>query len=211
VKKNLFLLLVCFLVVVPFSASADQDVDMRLKFGSAAEADKFKLEYLNRSGSGQSSGNLAFEVIVNQHQAGSVGFLFGGGFFARRHSGNDRDPVQPTDVDYKAAGAEFIAGVGIRATESLHFEGKLELGYGAGEPTFAPGFWYPTEPDNYSSVSVILGSYYTFAKPGFQIGLELGYQSFSGDFKIWNTSGYWMDGTIEGSSATANVVLGYRF
>ncbi len=44
-----------------------------------------------------------------------------------------------------------------------------------------------------------------------QIGLELGSQSFVGNFQIWNNAGYWSDGKVEGSGGIINLVVGVYF
>ncbi len=137
-----------------------------------------------------------------------AGLLLSAGFFVRKHSGSSKFQSQ-NKIDYNAAGVSLDVGIGIKASEHLHFEGKLELGVGVGNGKItAPGqFVGSTDPGGYASISLIAGAYYTFAKPGFQIGLELGAQSFGGEFKYQGS----VDEKVEGSNATANLVLGYRF
>jgi len=163
--------------------------------------------------SGEDSSNIQLEVNVGWYGQSNAGFILSAGLFSRTHSGNDNDPSFPTTVDYEATGLSLGAGVGIKASDHLHFEGKLELGLGSGEGTLStPGVvWNETDAQGYSSVSFILGAYYTVSKPGFQIGLELGAQSFSGDFNIRNNFGGWETITVEGSSSTANIIVGVRF
>ena len=102
----------------------------------------------------------------------------------------------------------------IKSTENFHFEGKLELGLGVGEPDITtPGLiWNDVNVGPYGSASILFGGYYTFAKPGFQLGLELGLQSYAGDFEIYNSStGRYVEGKTEGSGGVVNLALGYRF
>ena len=207
------LLFVVIAVVLPGIAFAEMNTDLRFKFGSSAQADELTIDGMTGTGTGESSSNFQVELIFSPKTQETVGFLFGAGLFARKHSGSDNDPVTPVTLDYKAAGLSLTGGIGIKANDNLHFEGKLELGLGAGEPTLSsPGFVFnSTDSGAYSSVSLIVGAYYTVSSPGFQIGMELGAQSFEGDFKIWNSGGFWSSGTVEGSSGTINLLLGYRF
>jgi hypothetical protein len=206
------LLFVVIAVALPGIAFAEMDTDLRFKFGSSAQADELTIDGITGTGSGDSSSNIQVELIFSPKTQESVGFIFGAGLFARTHSGSDNDPITPVTLDYKAAGLSLTGGIGIKATDNLHFEGKLELGLGAGEPTFsAPGMVFNSTDSGSYSGTFIVGGYYTMSSPGFQIGLELGAQSFEGDFKIWNNGGFWSDGTVEGSSGTINLVLGYRF
>ena len=207
------LLFVVIAVALPGIAFAEMDTDLRFKFGTSAQADELTIGGITGTGSGEGSSNIQVELIFSPKTQESVGLIFGAGLFARTHSGSDNDPVTPVSLDYKAAGLSLTGGIGIKANENVHFEGKLEIGLGSGEPTFSsPGFVFnSTDSGSYSSVSFIVGGYYTVSSPGFQIGLELGAQSFEGDFKIWNNGGFWTDGTVEGSSGTINLVLGYRF
>jgi hypothetical protein len=209
-KLSLFVVIV---VALPGLAFAEMNTDLRVKFGSSAQADELTIDGVTGTGTGESSSNFQVELIFSPKTQASVGFIFGAGLFARKHSGSDNDPIVPVTLDYKAAGLSLTGGIGIKANANLHFEGKLELGLGSGEPTMSsPGFVFnSTDSGSYSSVSFIVGGYYTVSSPGFQIGLELGTQTFEGDFKIWNNGGFWSDGTVEGSSGTVNLVLGYRF
>jgi hypothetical protein len=203
------LLFVVIAVALPGIAFAEMDTDLRFKFGSSAQADELTIGGVTGTGTGESSSNVQIELIFSPKTQESVGVIFGAGLFARTHSGSDNTVT----LDYKAAGLSLTGGIGIKANDNVHFEGKLELGLGSGEPDFSsPGFVFnSTDSGAYSSVSLIVGGYYTVSNPGLQIGLELGTQSFKGDFKIMNNGGSWSDGTVEGSSVTVNLVLGYRF
>ena len=187
--------------------------DFRIKLGSAAGIDEGSFEGVTFPLSSDSGGNFQLEYNMGFYSSSPVGLIVSVGLFSRQHSGNDQDPFGPTQVDYDATGLSLGAGVGIKATDTLHFEGKVELGFGSGEPTLStPGFvWNPTEAGGYTSVSVILGGYLTFGKPGFQLGLELGSQSFDGDFTILTNTGQRVNGNVNGSGGTANLVFGYRF
>jgi hypothetical protein len=182
--------------------------DLRLKFGSAAQADKLTENGRSATLSGEVSSNFQIEVNMGFYGQSTVGYILSAGLFSRTHSGNN--PIKPQNkVEYDAAGLSLGAGIGIKTSDHLHFEGKIELGMGAGNGKItAPGYVGGTsEKGGYGSVSLILGAYYTVSKQSFQIGFELGTQSFSGEFKyagIYNEK-------VEGSSSTANLVVGMRF
>jgi hypothetical protein len=191
------------------SADTPQRVtDLRLKFGSAAQIDKLTENGVSYDLNGEASSNVQIEVDTVMYGQSNVGLLLGAGLFARKHSGSSKFQSQNT-IDYNAAGISLDVGVGIKANDHLHFEGKIELGLGAGNGKITvPGQSVgSTEAGGYASISLIAGAYYAFSKPGFQIGLELGAQSFSGNFKYEGS----FDETVDGSGATANLVLGYRF
>ena len=195
-------------------AAAGTDVDLRLKFGSAAGADKFEVAGIPEVGSSQQdSGNFQVEVAVLPRTDSGIGFVGTLGIFGREHKGQVNIPFMPTDVKYDASGLSGSVGVSIPAAERVHFEGRVELALGQGKPTLStPGVvWNATKEGDYTAASLIVGGYYTFSKPSFQLGLELGAQSFEGKFKIWNNVGAWSDGKVKGSGGTANLVLGYRF
>jgi len=152
--------------------------------------------------------------MTTRSQSG-VGFVGTVGLFGRSHSGKGPSPPFPgtTTIDYDAYGVAGSVGVSLRANENLHFEGRLELGVGDGEPKLTTtGFtWNQVKSGLYTSASLIFGGYYTIATPGVQIGLELGSQSFEGEFQIWNNSGYWSDGKVSGGGVIGNVSVGFRF
>ena len=182
--------------------------DLRLKFGSAAQTDKLTENGSSATLSGEPSSNIQIEVNMAFYDQSNVGYILSAGLFSRRHSGYN--PTRPADkFEYDATGLSLGAGIGIKASDYLHFEGKIELGLGAGNGKItAPGYVNGTsEGGGYGSASLILGAYYTVSKPGIQIGFELGTQSYSGEFKyagIYNEK-------VEGSSSTANLVVGMRF
>jgi hypothetical protein len=213
-KKWLSVILgVCF-VVTAHAAVAETNVDMRVKLGSAAGVDTTEVTNIGQADTSQSdSGNFQIEVAFTPRQGPGANFVGTIGLFGRNHKGHVPDPVLPTDVEYSAAGLSGSAGISIAANEKFHFEGRFELDLGVGEPTLTTPFvtWNPTKEGGYAATSLILGGYFTISKPGLQIGLELGAQSFVGNFQIWNNAGFWSDGKIKGSGGTANLVIGYRF
>jgi sRNA-binding regulator protein Hfq len=191
------------------SAAASQRVtDLRLKFGSAAQIEELTEEGLSADLNGENSRNIQVEVIAIMYGQSNVGLLLSAGFFGRQHSGSDPFLSQNT-IDYDAFGFSLGIGMGIKASDNLHFEGKAELGLGSGNAAIkAPGQNVgSTDSGGYASFSLIAGAYYTFSKPGFQLGLELGAQTFKGKFTYNN----FFDEEVEGSSGTANLVVGYRF
>jgi hypothetical protein len=189
-------------------APSQRVTDLRLKFGSAAQINKLTENGVSADLNGESSSNVQIEVNTVMYGQSNAGLLLGAGLFARKHSGSSKFQSQ-NKIDYDAAGVSLDIGIGIKANDHLHFEGKVELGLGGGNGKItAPGQSVgSTEAGGYASFSLIAGAYYAFSKPGFQIGLELGAQSFSGNFKYEGS----FDEKVEGSGATANLVLGYRF
>jgi hypothetical protein len=190
----------------PSAATSASVTDLRVKFGSAAKIDTLSEQgFPDISVKAEDSSNVQIEVNTVMYGQSSVGLLLSGGLFVRKHSGSSI--YQPQNkIDYDAAGFSFGIGMGIKASDHLHFEGKVELGLGAGNATVT-GYTGTTESGSYASVSFIAGAYFTVSKPGLQIGLELGSQSFEGKFK---DNGIY-DASVKGSSGTANLVVGYRF
>jgi hypothetical protein len=197
----------------PGAAMSRTDKDLRLKFGSAAQIDEISAVGNTFTVSGEDSSNVQIEFTAGMYGQSNVGLVLSAGLFARTHSGKDNDPSLPTTIDYKAKGLSLGVGIGIKASDHLHFEGKLDFGFGSGDGTLSsPGIVFnETEASGYTSVSMILGAYYTVSSPGFQIGLELGAQSFSGDFDIRSNFGGWETLRVKGSNSTANLVVGVRF
>jgi hypothetical protein len=195
------------------AATSRTEKDLRLKFGSAAQIDEISAMGNTYTISGENSSNVQIEFNAGMYGRSNTGLILSVGLFSRTHSGKDNDPSLPTTFDYEAKGLSLGVGIGIKASDHLHFEGKLDFGFGSGEGTLStPGVvWNETEASGYTSVSVILGAYYTVSSPGFQIGLELGLQSFSGDFDIRSNLGGWENLTVKGSNSTANLVVGVRF
>jgi hypothetical protein len=213
VGAGLVLLITAF--VTASVGYAETNVDVRLKLGNAAGIDT--TEFTNFPGgatSGDGGGNFQIEMVASQKQETGVTLVVGGGIFARNHKGNINDVLfPPTSVEYKAAGLSGTVGVGVNANANLHFEGRLELDLGRGKPTLTSPFaFYNSVTDGaYGAAAVIVGGYYTVGKPGLQIGLELGVQSFSGEYQIWNNFGFWNDAKEKGSGGIANFVIGARF
>jgi hypothetical protein len=76
----------------------------------------------------------------------------------------------------------------------------------------SPGVdWNATKKDDYRSLSPILGCYYLLENSASQVGLEVGFQKFWGDFEIWSNTGRWYPGTISGKNYTANIIYGIQF
>jgi hypothetical protein len=215
-KKKKWLLIVFCIGLISFSsvAFAEMKVDLRVKAGSAAGVDTVEFTNIAQGDASQeSSGNFQIEVAFTPQSGGPVNFVGTVGLFERDHKGYVDDPVLPTDVKYEASGLSGSAGISIKANKLVHFEGRFELAFGTGKPTLStPGYiWNDTRDGNYVSTGIIMGGYVTMRNPRLQIGLELGAQSFTGKFQIWNNGGYWSDGEVRGSGGTANLVLGYRF
>jgi hypothetical protein len=194
-------------------AHAEVSTDLRVKLGGSAGIDTVEFENLASGDASQDGGgNFQLEAVFSQEQEGPT-FVGGVGIFGRTHKGNVPDPFLPTDVQYDAAGLSGTAGVGVKANENLHFEGRAELDLGRGKPSLStPGaVWNSVQEGDYVAWDLIVGGYYTVGKPGLQIGLELGVQTFSGEFQIWNNAGFWNDGKVKGNGGIANLVVGVRF
>jgi hypothetical protein len=132
----------------------------------------------------------------------------------RTHSGKADDPLIQGTINYEASGLCFSGGLWIKPSDRLHIEVKAEFGFGSGWATLSNTRFVSgqTQGRSYVSGSAILGLYYSASNLGFQVGLELGWQSFGGDFEVQNSaSKHWEGGSVEGSGVTANVALGYRF
>ncbi len=209
-KKIIFVIIAA--VVLPKLALAELNSDIRVKLGSAPGAEKLELSGttfdLDRNG----GGNFQIEAVLSPVQADPVGFVFSAGLFGRSHKGNENFFTQ-TAVEYDAAGISLAGGVGIKASPAFHFEGKVDLDLGVGKPKLSSPtvVWNPTEDGGYAALSLIFGGYYTFGKPGLQLGLELGAQTWKGDFRIQNNIGQWTDASVNGSGGFANLVIGVRF
>lgn len=188
--------------------------ELRVKLGGSAGIDHWDIPNIASGTANQKTGgNFQVEVAFLTEANSGVGFVGTLGAFGRRHSGNVPDPVLPTDIDYNAGGVVGSAGIAYSVNSNLHFEGRFELGIGTGKPTLTtPGFaWNQVQAKGYGSAALIGGVYYTFASPGIQLGLELGTQSFTGNFQIWNNGGFWSDASVKGSGAIGNLTVGYRF
>jgi sRNA-binding regulator protein Hfq len=187
------------------AAASQRVTDLRLKFGSAAWIDKITENGTTYDVKDDTGRNIQIEASTVKYGQSNVGLLLSAGFFVREHSASDNQ----YNIEYDAVGVSLGIGMGVKANDHLHFEGKAELGLGAGNatitsPRFANG---PMESGGYASFSLIAGAYYTFSKPGFQLGLELGVQTFSGEFTYAGS----FDEEVEGTSGTANLIVGYRF
>lgn len=206
-----------FLAVLLLSATAghaEMNLDLRLKLGGVPGVDTVEFSNtMTGNATDNGGGNFQIELMLSDKQEYGPYFVGGVGIFGRSHEGNVPDPVLPTDVQYDAGGVSGTAGIGFKADQNLHFEGRVELDLGSGKPTLTtPGFaWNSVKDGGYSAFSLIFGGYYTFSKPGLQLGFELGAQSFVGEFQIWNNAGFWEDSKVKGSGGLANLVIGFRF
>ena len=208
-KKIILVILAA--IVLPKLAFAELNSDIRVKLGSAPGAKEFEVNGITTDLERDGGGNFQIEAVFSPVQADPVGFVFSAGIFGRNHRGNENVFTQ-SRVEYDAGGISVAGGLGIKASPNFHFEGKLGLDLGAGRPKSTPGLgWFSTENGGYAALSLIFGGYYTVGKPGLQLGLELGAQSWNGDFRYQNNVGQWTDGTVKGSGGFANFVIGVRF
>lgn len=199
----------------PTGNTSTTNVDVRMKFGNAAGADKIEFTPGGdmESDTDRHGGNVQVEVAISPIQGSMAGPVFTVGVFGRQHSGKIIERTRTTTMKYDASGVSLAGGLRLKASERFHFEIKVEVGVGQGgvkleSPNYA---WNKTRDSTYSSVATIAGWYYAFSKPGLQLGLEIGAQSFTGEFDIWNTAGHWDSGKITGSSGIANLALGFHF
>jgi len=202
----------------PGEKRSTKNVDIRLKLGNAAGVNEIEFDsngFTEDIDNDRHGSNVQLEVAISPFQDSMFGPVFSAGLFSRRHSGSGTIAAlsEQTTIDYDAGGLSLAGGLRIKANENFHFEVKLEIAGGQGDVKLStPNFvWDQTRDGSYASVGLIAGWYYAFSKPGFQLGLELGAQSFTGDFEIWNNAGRWEDASVSGSSGIANLVLGYRF
>ena len=188
-------------------------VDARMKFGQAADVTDLDLYGAKYAGSGKAGENIQLEATIGFSEGADWGYLLGAGVFKRQHSGNVTIGLKPTEVDFDATGVTIAGGAGMKVGKAMHVEGKLELAIGSGQPTFSsPGdVWNQSKSGDYRSYGVVLGGYYTWASTGLQCGVELGMQSFTGNFSIMNNSSQWVDAEVTGKSSTVNLIVGYRF
>ncbi len=195
-------------------AQADMNVDVRAKLGNAAGIDTVELTNVATADASQDGGgNFQIELVLSQRVDTGATLVGGVGLFGRTHKGNVPDPFVPTDVKYDASGISGTVGIGIPASPNFHFEGRVELDLGRGEPTLSSPTvaFNSTQDGDYVAGELIFGGYYTVSKPGLQLGLELGVQSFTGEFQIWNNAGFWNDAKVKGSGGIINFVIGARF
>ena len=209
-KKIIFVLVIA--IALPKLALAELNTDIRVKLGSAPGVNRVEVSGLSADLEKKGGGNFQIEAVFSPVQPDPIGYVFSAGIFGRTHKGTDKALPQ-TDVQYDAGGISLAGGIGIKANPQFHFEGKVGLDLGAGSPKSTPGFgWNSTENKGYAALSLIFGGYYTApGKPGLQLGLELGAQTWNGDFRFQNNLGQWIDGTVKGSGGFANLVIGLRF
>lgn len=193
----------------PAPPRKDASVEMRIKMGSAPGFNEMTANNITTTGSKDGGANAQFDFVLGFYRDSPVGFLLSGGVFTRRHSGT----FGASKIDYDASGMAFAAGVRIRSSEHLHFEGKFEMDIGSGKPG-AADLGLPTgsvEAGGYGAASLIAGAYYTISTPGLQIGLELGGQGFTGNFRTAAPGWTWIDQSVSGGGGTVNLTAGYRF
>jgi len=208
------LLFLAILFAFPCLAFAGIDTDLRIKLGSVAGADR--IVFINAVGHGSNNNgtNAQVEVVLSPQRDRAVGFIMAISAFHRQHEGQTHDLSLPIKVDYAVTGMSIAPGVRLRISDTWNFEGKLELGAGnAGNVTVnSPGvIWNATKTGSYESASLIAGWYYLFKSAASRVGLEVGGQTFKGNFEIWSNHGYWTDGHVTGTGGTVNIVYGIQF
>ncbi len=201
------------ILALPCLAFAEVDTDLRVKLGSAAGAQRIEFGDYIGHGSDNNGTNAQLEYILCPHRA-DASFILTMGLFHRRHPGNIDDFSFPTKVEYTVTGISIAPGLRAKLSDAWNFEGKIEIGgSNAGTLTLdSPGvMWNATKKGPYGSLSLIAGWYYLLKNTPSRVGLELGMQTFRGDFEILSNTGSWSRGQVTGTSATVNIVYGIEF
>jgi len=213
--RKLILLILAILFAFPCPVLAEIDRELRFKFGSAARPDRIEFQNAVGHGSSKNGTNAQVEVVLSPQRDSAVRFIMTLGLFHRDHSGKINDLSFPISVDYSVYGMSVAPGLRLRLNDAWNFEGKLEVGASnTGNMRLnSPGVsWNAMRAGDYTSLSLIAGWYYSFAGSASQVGFELGYQKFNGDFEIWSNSGSnWSSGTLNGTNGTANILYGIQF
>ncbi|HUJ16510.1 MAG TPA: hypothetical protein VL197_00810 [Nitrospirota bacterium] len=199
-KKTTYLI---FLLML-FPSFAAAEVDLRIKGG---------ITHLSTSEIG-SNVQLEFDIIPMGQS--TVSPLIAAGYFDRTHSKKIATLPVPgskdnsSTIDYDASGLLGAVGIRVKTGEHGQLESKVEFSQGKGKPNIStiPGSINQPQEDSYTATAFILGYYYTFSRPGVQLGIEVGTQSFDGKYKV-NMFG--QSGKISGSAGIANITLGFRF
>jgi hypothetical protein len=212
-KKTILLFLVT-MFAFPCLALAEIDTDLRFKFGRAAGSDKIEFENAVGHDSNKNGTNAQVEIVLGPQRDSIASFIMAIGFFHRQHSVEIQDLSVPLKVDYSVAGMNIAPGARLRINDTLNAEVKLEVGLGnAGQVTLnSPGInWNATKKGNYRSISLVWGGYYLFKSSSIRVGVEVGMQTFNGDFEIWSNSGKWSSANVTGEGGMANIVCGFQF
>ncbi len=216
--RSPILLVLAALLLVPAYAFA-ADFDVRIKGGKVPGVDTMYIESIvdATDGNADSSNNAQAELVV-AFMRGRFSPLFTIGGFNRSHSGTVTDlwaGMYPTLVNYDASGLTVGGGVRYKISPYFNMEAKIELGFGSGKNVsfVTPGDvpWNQIKAEEYVSSSLIIGGYFVGGKPGPIVGVEVGFQEWTGDFQIWNNRGFWSDGYVSGSGGMVNLVVGVRF
>ncbi|HTF99268.1 MAG TPA: hypothetical protein VK654_01620 [Nitrospirota bacterium] len=212
--KKIIALILIAMIALPELVSAEIDTDLRIKYGTAAGAQRLELVNFVGHGSGDKGSNASIELALSLRRESKVRFMISLGAFHRQHTGDMNDLSYPTNVNYEVDGLSLAPGVRVKINERWYAEGKVEIGRGnEGRVTFnSPGVaWNATKTGTYGSLSVIGGIYYLFKNISSRVGVELGVQTFQGDFGIWSNYGYWDTCSVTGTSPIANIAYSYQF
>jgi hypothetical protein len=211
-KSILTALIIIF--AFPCFALAEIDTDLRFKLGSTAGADRIEIGNSVGHGSNHPGTNAQVEVIISPHNDATARFIMGIGLFYRYHPGEINSLSIPIKIEYSGFGLSMAPGLRYRISDAWNVEWKMEVGIGETKKVTldSPGVdWNATKEGNYMSVSPIIGCYYLLKNNTKRVGLELGYQNFSGDFEILSNNGKRSEGNISGVNPTANIIYGVQF
>lgn len=184
-----FLLLAA--AVVPVSAA---EFDIRLTAGAGAELSEGKdssgTEEL--SGDGGLGGSLTAHVFVGD---GLLGFMAGGGFKVGVHAADEPNGSGGTDdYTYTGMGVLLEAGLTLKPTPIWRVELRPQVTIGQGELEIdVSGTNTVGDKGDYLAYGIVLGNYLRF--DWFEIGIDVGYESFSGKSDI---AGEEVEGTGDG-------------
>lgn len=196
------------LSAVALSASA-AEFDIRLTAGTAAVIDDVEI-----SGSGtqdleeevSGSGSLTAHAFFGD---GLIGFMVGGGFKAAVHAGDQASTGLlgngQVDVTYESKSLLLEAGLTIRPLQWWRIELRPQLALGQGKvEADTSGSNAEGESGDYVSVGFVVGNFVRF--DWFEIGVDLGYESMTGDSRVQGT-----DTTSNGAGIIAQLGVGVLF
>lgn len=178
-------------VAVPASAA---DFDIRLTAGAGAELSEAKSSAgtTTLGEDGGLGGSLTAHVFLGE---GLVGFMAGGGFKVGVHAADEPNGSGGTDnYTYTGMGVLLEAGLTIKPTPIWRVELRPQVTIGQGEVEIdVTGTNTVGDKGDYLAYGIVVGNYLRF--DWFEIGIDLGYESFSGKSDIAGTE---VEGTGDG-------------
>lgn len=181
------------------------DIDVRLTAGTAAVIDEVEASGTtqNLEEENSASGSLTAHVFLGD---GLLGLMVGGGFRAAVHAGDQSEsgtffPGGQADVTYTGKALLLEAGLTIKPTPMWRIELRPQLTVGQGEIEIdVSGDNITGDAGDYVAIGGVVGNYLRF--DWFEIGLDLGFESFAGKSEV---SGTEIESTGEGFFAQLGV------